>query len=79
MVVSVLGADHFNWLNAHVGCYSQCAYLIYIYIYIYILVSSGGLAVEHPALSAKGDRFDPRKKSKLFQRLIFSAHNITNG
>jgi len=28
-------ADHFNWLNAHVGCHSQCAYLIYIYIYIY--------------------------------------------
>jgi len=29
--------DHFNWLNAHLGCYGWYAYLIlYIYIYIYI-------------------------------------------
>jgi len=21
--------DHFNWLNAHVGYYSQCAYMTY--------------------------------------------------
>ena len=33
-------------------------------------VSSGGLVVKHPALGAKGHRFDPSKRSKLFQRLI---------
>jgi len=33
-------------------------------------VRSGGLAVKHPALGAKGHRFDPRKRSKPFQRLI---------
>jgi len=33
-------------------------------------VSSGGLAVKHPALGAKGHRFDPGKRLKLFQRLI---------
>ena len=34
------------------------------------LESSGGLAAKHPALGAKGHRFDPSKMSKLFQRLI---------
>ena len=29
-------------------------------------VSSCGLAVKHPALGAKGHRFDPSKRSKLF-------------
>ena len=33
-------------------------------------MSSGGLAVKHPALGAKGHRFDPSKRSKPFQRLI---------
>jgi len=33
-------------------------------------VNSGGLATKHPALGAKGHRFDPSKRSKLFQRLI---------
>ena len=33
-------------------------------------VSSGGLAVKHPALGANGRRFEPRKRSKLFQGLI---------
>ncbi|KAK2150412.1 hypothetical protein LSH36_406g02067 [Paralvinella palmiformis] len=33
-------------------------------------VSSGGLVVKHPALGANGRRFEPRKRSKLFQRLI---------
>jgi len=33
-------------------------------------VSSGGLAVKHPALGGNGHRFDPSKRSKLFQRLI---------
>jgi len=32
--------------------------------------SSDGLAVKHPAPRAKGHRFDPSKRSKLFQRLI---------
>ena len=35
-----------------------------------IHVSSGGLAAKHPALGANGHRFEPRKKSKLFLRLI---------
>jgi len=30
-----------------------------------IPVSSGGLAVKHQALDAKGRRFDPSKKSKV--------------
>ena len=34
----------------------------------YLLVNSDGLAVKHPALGANGDRFDPNKRSKLFQR-----------
>ena len=34
------------------------------------LVSSGGLAVEHPALGDNGHRFEPRKRLKLFQGLI---------
>ena len=33
-------------------------------------VSSGGLVVKHPALGAIGRRFEPRKRSKLFQGLI---------
>ena len=33
-------------------------------------MSSGGLAVKHSVLGAKGHRFDPSKVSKLFQRLI---------
>ena len=33
-------------------------------------VSSGGLAVKHPALGVNGRRFEPRKRSKLFQGLI---------
>ena len=33
-------------------------------------VSFGGLAVKHPALGAKGYRFDPSKRSKLFKRLL---------
>ena len=33
-------------------------------------VSPGGLAVKHPALGANGHRFEPSKRSKLFQRLI---------
>ena len=39
-------------------------------------VSSDCLAVKHPVLGAKDHRFDPSKKSKSFQRLNFSAHNI---
>ena len=35
-----------------------------------LVVSSGGLAVKHPALGANGRRFEPRKRSKLFQGLI---------
>jgi len=31
---------------------------------------SSRLAVKHPALGAKGHRFDPSKRSKLFQGLI---------
>ena len=34
------------------------------------MVSSGGLAVKHPALGANGHRFEPRKGWKLFQGLI---------
>jgi len=34
------------------------------------IVSSGGIAVKHPALGANGYRFKPRKRSKLFQILI---------
>ena len=34
------------------------------------VVSSGGLAVKHPAFGANGHRFEPRKRSKLFQGLI---------
>ena len=34
------------------------------------IMSSGGLAVKHPALGANGHRFEPRKRSKPFQRLI---------
>ena len=34
------------------------------------LAHSGDLAVEHPALAANGHRFEPRKRSKLFQGLI---------
>jgi len=34
------------------------------------LVSCGGLAVKHPALGDNGHRFEPRKRSTLFQRLI---------
>ena len=33
-------------------------------------VSSGGLAVKHQALGANDRRFEPRKRSKLFQGLI---------
>ena len=33
-------------------------------------VSSGGLAVKHSALGVNGRRFEPRKRSKLFQGLI---------
>ena len=33
-------------------------------------VSPGGLAVKHPSLGANGCRFEPTKRSKLFQRLI---------
>ena len=39
-------------------------------IYTKEIVSSGGLAVEHLALGAKGHRFDPNMRSKLFQRII---------
>ncbi|KAK2170412.1 hypothetical protein LSH36_3g26068 [Paralvinella palmiformis] len=34
------------------------------------VVSSGGLVIKHPALGANGRRFEPRKRSKLFQGLI---------
>jgi len=34
------------------------------------VVSSGALVVKHLALGAKDHRFDPSKRSKLFQRLI---------
>ena len=43
---------------------------IYHPILLKRLVSSGGLAVKHPALAANGYRFEPRKRSKPFQRLI---------
>ena len=33
----------------------------------YNSVSSGGLVFKHPALGANGRRFEPRKRSKLFQ------------
>jgi len=33
-------------------------------------MSSGALAVNYPAIGAKGHRFDPSKRLKLFQRLI---------
>ena len=33
-------------------------------------LSSGGLVVKHPVLHANGHRFEPRKRSKLFQGLI---------
>jgi len=33
-------------------------------------VSSGGLTVNHPALGVNGHRYEPSKRSKLFQRLI---------
>ena len=33
-------------------------------------MSSGGLSVKHPAIGAKSHKFDPSKRSKLFQRLI---------
>ena len=36
----------------------------------HLLVSSGGLAVKHPALGPNGRRFEPCKRSKLFQGLI---------
>jgi len=42
-------------------------------------VSSGGLAVKHPALGANGRRFEPRKRSKLFPGINFSAHYIVGG
>ena len=32
------------------------------------VVSSGGLAFKHLALGAKGHRFDPSKRSKLFSQ-----------
>ena len=35
-----------------------------------LVVSSGGLAVKYLALGANGHRFEPRQRSKLFQRLI---------
>ena len=35
-----------------------------------LLVSFGGLVVKHSALAANGRRFEPRKRSKLFQGLI---------
>ena len=34
------------------------------------LWTKGGLAVKHPALGANGHRFEPCKRSKLFQGLI---------
>ena len=33
-------------------------------------MSSGGLAVKHPALGANGHRFKPSKRSKPFQGLF---------
>ena len=33
----------------------------------HVIVSSGGLAVKHPVLCAKGHRFEPSKRSKLFR------------
>ena len=33
-------------------------------------MSAGGLAAKHTALGANGHRFESRKRSKLFQRLI---------
>ncbi|KAK2138514.1 hypothetical protein LSH36_2887g00000 [Paralvinella palmiformis] len=39
-------------------------------MYWWWLVSSGGRAVNHRALGAKGHRFDPSKRSKLFKGLI---------
>jgi len=38
-------------------------------------MSSGGLAVKHPALGANGHRFYPRKRS-TFPQINSSAHNI---
>ena len=35
-------------------------------------VRSGGLAVKYPALGANGHRFEPRKRSTLFQMMMMN-------
>ena len=39
----------------------------------------GDLAVKHPALGAKGHRFDPSKEVETFPEINFLAHNIVGG
>ena len=43
-------------------------------------VSSGGLAVKHPALGARGHRFDSSKReTETIPEINFSAYNIVGG
>jgi len=44
------------------------SYLMMLYVGIRdCTVSSGGLAVKHPKLGAKGHRFDPNKRFNFFR------------
>jgi len=43
------------------------------------IVRSGGLAVKHPALGVNDHKFEPLKRSKLFQRLISQLTTRLNG
>jgi len=53
-----------TWHLARMGIFYKVS------IHIDLLVSFGCQAVKHPALGAEGHRFDPSKRSKLFQGLI---------